>query len=200
MLRLLKIQNAKGFTLLELMMSMVIMSIAFLGILPLFFMSQAQIKKATLTNMAMAILQDKMDRIRGLDYDLINYTDFDDSAGFTDMPEYTYILPDVTNAPCTSFVPNPCGWVSDSSSPYYNKLLDVVMVDNYYFTRIVDVDDPDDRNSLEHPEDFNGIHDNLPSGGDTKRISVYVFWTLPGGKSDHIGATMEKSRGLDYAT
>ncbi|MBN1550907.1 type II secretion system protein [bacterium] len=181
-------KKQSGFTLLELMMSMVIMSIAFLGILPIFFYSQAQIKEATLTNIAISIIEEKMDRIVQLDYDLINYTDFD-HAFYPSMPQYTYVLPERYTRPCTSYSPNPCGFVTNSSSPYYHKLLDIVEVNGYYFTRVIDIDQPKIWESLED-EDKTGLgQDNLPADRQTLRVTITVSWTVPGGHQRSVSST-----------
>ncbi|MBN1354869.1 type II secretion system protein [bacterium] len=184
-----KLRTERGFTLLELMMSLVILSIALMGILPLFFYSQAQLKEATLSNLGISIIQSKMERILNLNYDLINYTDFD-NAYFPGRPEYTYILPERATSPCITYVPNPCGYVSNNTSPYYNKLLDIVEVDRYYFTRVIDVDDPDDFNSLE-PDDYGPGGSNLPADMMTKRVTLTVYWTVPGGKQHFVSSTTQ---------
>jgi prepilin-type N-terminal cleavage/methylation domain-containing protein len=173
----------RGFTLLELMMSLVILSIAFMGILPLFFYAQAQLKEATLSNLAVSVVQAKMERIMELDFDYINYTDFDDTY-FPSEPEYTFILPERATSPCTTYAPNPCGYISDNSSPYYNKLMDIVVIDDYYFTRIIDVDDPLDSSSMEDTLDLV----NLPADSMTKRVTVTAYWTVPGGKQHHVSS------------
>ena len=173
-----------GFTLLELMMSMVILAIAFLGILPLFFYSQALIKDATLQNMALSVLQNKMDRILELDYNRINYSDFDDSL-FPDVPEYTFILPEVATDPCDSYAINPCGFVTSGASQFRNYLLDIVDVQGYFFTRVIDIDQPDISNSIETGDD------PLPPGDQTLRVTISVYWTVPGNKEHFVSSTTE---------
>jgi len=161
--------NSRGFTLLELMISMVILATAFLGILPFFFYSQAQLKDSALSNFAMSVIQEKMERISNLEFDLVHHQDdpFSDPA-----TQYTYILPEVQTYPCTDYTPpNPCGW-----DPFTNFLIDVVKRNDYFFTRHIDVDHPDYADSFE-PDD-----EPLPDN-DTLRVTITVYWTVPGGNN-----------------
>ncbi|MBN1296735.1 prepilin-type N-terminal cleavage/methylation domain-containing protein [bacterium] len=165
-----------GFTLLELMISMIILATALMGILPFFFHSQAQLKQATLTGLAMTLIQEKMERIIQLDYDLIHYMD---APFFPDLTtQYTFVLPEVFMSPCTDVTPNPCGYQSAS-----NLLVDVVERQGYFFTRTVDIDCMSQLGSLELPED-QGTHPTglyLPND-DTIGVTIQVQWRIPGGE------------------
>ena len=174
-------KKQKGFTLLELMISMVIMAIAFLGILPFFFYSQSQIKQAIITNYAMNILQEKMERITHLDYGMILYDDQDGTPN-----EYIFVLPEARLSPCTGLPGGSCGYI-----PSTNLLRDYVERDGYFFTRLIDIDQPEDRNSLEEEDKIGPFGDNLPSDRLTKRINIQVNWTVPGGTSQFVAATTQ---------
>ncbi len=166
--------DEKGFTLLELMMSLIILSIAFLGILPMFFYSQAQIKEATLTNKGISIIQERLSRINTLKFAEIDYRDFSDNPAM----RYTYIMPEVLQAPCTTY-PGTCGFI-----PSLNMLREVVEADGYFFTMIVDIDDPQESASLETGDP--ALPDPL-----TKRITIRVSWTIPGGYERSVSTTTE---------
>ncbi len=97
------LSKKSGFTLLELMISMTILAIALMGILPFFFYSQAQIKQATLSNIAIGLVQQKMERIAQMDFQDIHYMD---APFFPDMTtQYSYILPEVNMSPCDDVRP-----------------------------------------------------------------------------------------------
>jgi len=137
-----RLNNKFGFTLLELMISMSILATALMGILPFFFYSQAQIKQATITNIAMGLIQEKMERIAQLDYDSIHFMD---APFYPDLTtQYLYILPEVNMSPCTDVAPNPCGFKS-----WCNCLVDIVEKQGYFFTRTIDIDDVKDFPSME---------------------------------------------------
>jgi prepilin-type N-terminal cleavage/methylation domain-containing protein len=177
-----RISKSCGFTLLELLISIVILATCFLGILPLFFYSQAQIKSAIITNLAMTLIEDKMSRIVITDYEYITYDDFDGDSN----KEYIYVLPEKRLAPCTTLPSDPCGFV-----PSLNVLRDYVVKQGYFFTRYIDIDDPGDSNSLESDDINPGGESNLPSDGITKRITITVEWTVPGGKKQFVRAATE---------
>jgi prepilin-type N-terminal cleavage/methylation domain-containing protein len=181
MFNLLRKNESSGFTLLELMMSMVIMAIAFLGILPFFFYSQAQLKQATIMNAAITCIQNIMERVLFLDYDLITYDDFDGTP-----TQFVYVLPEANLQPCSTLPAGSCGFI-----PSLNMLRDYVQAGSYFFTRVIDIDDPDDPNSLESNDLRPGGND-LPPDGITKRITVKVSWTIPGGGERYVMATTQK--------
>lgn len=169
------IQN-KGFTLLELLISIVILATALTGILPFFFYSQAQMKQATITSLAMTLIQQKMERIAQLDYELIHYMD---APFFPDVvTQYTYILPEYFLPPCTDIAPNPCGFQGAS-----NMLVDIVNLRGYFFTRYTDIDSLDQAGSLELPEDRGSppTFTYLPNS-DTLGVTIEVHWRIPGGE------------------
>jgi prepilin-type N-terminal cleavage/methylation domain-containing protein len=170
-------KNFRGFTLLELMVSMSILAVALMGILPFFFYAQAQIKQATITNIALSLLQQKMERIAQLDYKMIHYMD---APFFPDLTtQYLYILPEKNMSPCSDFPSNPCGFQSGC-----NCLIDIVETQGYYFTRSIDIDDPRIFDSLEMPEDLQigspiGLY--IPNF-DSKGVTIEVKWKVPGGE------------------
>ena len=188
-----KDSNNRGFTLLELMISMSILAVALMGILPFFFYAQAQITQATITNIAMSLLQQKIDRIAQLDYDLIHHMD---APFYPDMAtQYLYILPEVNASPCIDYPSNPCGFKSSC-----NCLIDIVYLDGYYFTRTIDIDDPLNSDSIEFSQDFQsgsptGLY--LPNF-DTKGIMVEVRWTVPGGKERFVRSTTLVYNNTDF--
>jgi len=165
-----------GFTLLELMISIVILATALMGILPFFFYSQAQLKQATITSLAMTLIQEKMERIIQLDFDLIHYMD---APFFPDTTtQYNFILPEVYLSPCTDVAPNPCGY-----QPATNMLVDIVERQGYFFTRTIDIDSIQQLGSLELPEDqgTTGTGTYLPNA-DTVGVTIQVTWRIPGGE------------------
>jgi prepilin-type N-terminal cleavage/methylation domain-containing protein len=164
----------KGFTLLELMMSLIILSVAFLGILPMFFYSQAQIKEATLTNKAISIIQQRIARINSLQFDEIDFRDFNDDP----LIQYTYIMPEVLQEPCVSN-PGVCGFI-----PSINMLREIIVSGGYYFTMIIDIDDPTETSSYEPG-------DTTPPDNLTKRVTIRVSWTIPGGRERSVSTTTE---------
>jgi len=168
-------KNKAGFSLLELMIAMCILATAMMGILPFFFYSQAQLKRAAITSIAMTLIQEKMERIAQLDFDMIHYMD---APFYPDVTtQYTYILPEYFQSPCTDVAPNPCGYQASN-----NFLVDVVQRQGYYFTRFTDIDDINYYPSLELPEDqgpyTTGLY--LPDS-DTIGVTVEVHWRIPGG-------------------
>jgi prepilin-type N-terminal cleavage/methylation domain-containing protein len=173
-------RKAAGFTLIELMMSMVIMSIAFMGILPFFFYSQAQIKQSIITNIAILLIQEKMERILSLDYDLIQYDDFDGDPA----KEYVYVLPERKLRPCITY--GGCGYIPAPA----NILRDYVESQGYFFTRTIDIDQPDLSASLE-VDDMPGGTSNLPPDMITKRVTIKVSWTVPGQQQQYVSATTQ---------
>ncbi len=185
------IKKNSGFTLLELMIAMVILAIAFMGILPFFFYSQARLKEATLTNLAMSLIQAKMDRIIHLDYGLIHWQDnpFGDSE-----TQYTYILPEYYNSPCIDYRNgNPCGWHDTATR---NMLMDIVELQGYYFTRYIDIDHPYDPvnspygvASWESDDYIEPGNPGLPTDKRTLRVTISVYWTVPGGNQHFVRAT-----------
>jgi len=165
-----------GFTLLELMISMVILATALSGILPFFFYSQAQMKQATITTMAMGLVQEKMEHVAQLDFDLIHFMD---APFLPDIStQYTYMLPEYFLNPCNSVAPNPCGYQSST-----NMLVDIISRKGYYFTRTIDVDSLTQIGSLELPEDSGPAptFTYLPNA-DTVGITIEVRWRRPGGE------------------
>ena len=165
-----------GFTLLELMISMTILATVLMGILPFFFYSQEQMKQATITSMAMTLVQEKMERIAQLDYDLIHYMD---APFFPDVTtQYHYILPEVMMSPCTDVGPSPCGFQTST-----NNLVDIVRRQGYYFTRTTDIDSIEQVGSLELPEDRGTYSTGLYLPNDeTIGITIEVRWRIPGGE------------------
>ncbi len=191
------ISRQKGFTLLELMISMVILAIAFIGILPFFFYSQAQLKEATLTNMAMQLIEEKMERIMylgGEDIDLIHWQDDPFPGSGT---QYTYILPERFMEPCSGYPSNPCGW-DDKGTANRNMLMDVVERQEYFFTRFIDIDDPDISASWEDENTFGADPSGggLPDDGQTIRVTITVTWTIPGGGEHFVRATTHVYGGM----
>lgn len=173
-----------GFTLLELMISIVILATALMGILPFFFYSQAQLKQATITSLAMTLVQEKMERITQLDYDLIHFMD---APFFPDTTtQYVYILPEANLSPCTDVAPNPCGY-----QPATNMLVDIVERQGYFFTRTIDIDALDQFGSLELPEDQGGggTGTYLPNN-ETIGVTIQVTWRIPGGERFVRSSTM----------
>ena len=172
-----RLTEQTGFTLLELMISMTILATALMGILPFFFYSQAQIKQATISNIAMSLIQEKMERISQLDYKDIHYMD---APFFPDMTtQYAYILPEVNLSPCTDVMPNPCGFKN-----WCNCLIDIVQRQGYFFTRSIDIDDPYNYPSMEFPAD---LRPGTPTGlnvpdFETKGVTIEVRWRTPGGE------------------
>ncbi|MGB3975787.1 MAG: prepilin-type N-terminal cleavage/methylation domain-containing protein [bacterium] len=185
--------NNRGFTLLELMISMSVLAVALMGILPFFFYAQAQITQATITNIAMSLLQQKLNRITQLDYDLIHYMD---APFYPDVAtQYLYILPEVNDSPCRDYPSNPCGF-----KPACNCLVDIAIVDGYHFTRTIDIDDPLDFDSIEFAQDRQfgtTTHLYLPNF-DTKGITVEVRWTVPGGKERYVRSTTLVYNNIDF--
>jgi prepilin-type N-terminal cleavage/methylation domain-containing protein len=186
-----KFRSERGFTLLELLISMVILSIAFLGILPFFFYSQAKLKDATLTNLALSLIEEKMERITNLGYELINYQD--NPWGDVNT-QYTYILPEVNIPPCSTYHPNPCGYQGTWTK---KQLMDICRLprnlppdskDGYFFTRYIDIDQPDIPDSWDDP-----IDPGLPSDHQTLRVTITVLWNVPGGKQHFVQATTYKT-------
>ncbi|MCD4654203.1 type II secretion system GspH family protein [bacterium] len=173
-----------GFTLLELMISMIILATALMGILPFFFYSQAQLKQASITSIAMTLIQEKMERISQLDFEMIHYMD---APFYPDMTtQYTYILPEYFQEPCTDVSPNPCGFQSST-----NSLMDVALKHGYFFTRIIDIDDINHWASIELPEDqgpyTTGLY--LPDN-ETIGVTIEVRWRTPGGERFVRSSTM----------
>ncbi|GEM_PF-5917610 len=181
----LHIFNYKGFSLLELMISLVVMITAFMGILPFFFYAQKSIKEALLTQYALTFIEEKMERIKTLDYDLIDYRDFSDLA--SEGLAYIYILPEVNGGMCADH--GPCGFNVDGT----NTLRDIVSSpgSGYFFERHIDIDDSEDDESWEPGE--TPLNINLPPA--TKRISIRVSWSVPGvDKHRFVTASTERSR------
>jgi len=115
-----------------------------------------------------------LSRINTLQYREIDYRDFNDNPTL----QYTYIMPEVLQEPCTSH-PGTCGFI-----PSINMLREIVVSDGYYFTMIIDIDDPMEVPSME-PGDV-APPDNL-----TKRVTIRVSWTIPGGHERSVSATTE---------
>ncbi len=174
-----KLKNRHGFTLLELMIAMSVLAVALMGILPFFFYAQAQIKEATITNIALSLIQQKMERIGQLEYDMIHYMDapfYPDTA-----TQYSYILPERNQPPCTLMTPNPCGF-----QEWCNCLVDIIETHGYYFTRLINIDDPRNWASLNFPDALceecgysTGLY--LPNL-DTKGVTIEVRWNTPRGE------------------
>ncbi|MBN1879406.1 type II secretion system protein [bacterium] len=172
-----RIFNKDGFTLLELMISMTILATALMGILPFFFYSQAQIKQATISNIAMSLVQEKMERISQMDFGDVHYMD---APYYPDLTtQYSYILPEVNMSPCTDVAPNPCGFQT-----WCNCLIDIIQKQGYFFTRTIDIDDPTMFDSMEFPAD---LRPGSPTGlnvpdFETKGVTIEVRWRTPGGE------------------
>lgn len=174
----------KGFTLLELMISMVVMLTAFMGILPFFFYAQKSIKESLLTQYAVNFVEEKMERIKILDYELIDYQDFADLA--SEGLAFIYILPEVNGGVCASHAGG-CGFDVDGT----HMLRDIVNQtgSGYFFIRHIDIDNSMDSDSWEVGETRSNL--NLPD--DTTRITIRVSWTVPGGRQRFVTATTERS-------
>jgi prepilin-type N-terminal cleavage/methylation domain-containing protein len=172
-----KLKNYRGFTLLELMIAMSVLAVALMGILPFFFYAQAQIKQATITNIALSLIQQKMERIGQLDYELIHHMDAPFHPDMT--TQYSYILPERNLPPCSTMTPNPCGF-----QEWCNCLVDIVEAHGYYFTRLINIDDPRNYSSLEFPD---VLQPGSPTGLylpnlDTKGVTIEVRWNTPRGE------------------
>jgi len=69
-----------GFSFAELLITIVIAGIVFAAMVPLFMTSQRAVASDNLKNSALQLAQDKLEKIRALDYDLISEANLDDGA------------------------------------------------------------------------------------------------------------------------
>jgi type II secretory pathway pseudopilin PulG len=67
--------RAAGFTFVELLVTIIIAGIAFAALVPVFVGAQQAASGEQQRNAALGLAQDKLEKIRGLDYDLIDQTD-----------------------------------------------------------------------------------------------------------------------------
>jgi len=73
-------QDARGFSFIELLVTIIIAGIAFAALVPLFVSAQQQGAGDQARNVALSLARDKMEKIRQLDYDQINLFNLESSA------------------------------------------------------------------------------------------------------------------------
>jgi type II secretory pathway pseudopilin PulG len=69
-----------GFSFVELLVTIIIAGIAFAAMVPLFVQAQKQTSADNMRNVTMQVAQDKIEKIRLLDYDQVTQTNLDDEA------------------------------------------------------------------------------------------------------------------------
>ncbi|MEI7902015.1 MAG: prepilin-type N-terminal cleavage/methylation domain-containing protein [bacterium] len=73
-------RDARGFSFVELLVTIIIAGIAFAAIVPLFVLAQSKGAGDTARNVALNLAQDRVEKIRQLDYDLITESNLNDAS------------------------------------------------------------------------------------------------------------------------